>query len=667
MRCVLLLCVWALGCVPFGVAQGPVPPRMPVELLFQTPRVAAMQVSPGGKWLGWLMPANGRQNLHIVPTQSGGTRCITTETTRDIASYFWKGDDWLVYSKDSAGNENFHLYAVRTDGTGLRELTPFPGARASVLDDLPTHPTDILITLNRRNARFFDVYRLNVTTGELTMALENPGQYTRFLTDHAGRIRIAIATDGVNNTIFHRPTEQAEFAQVLTTGFRDAVSPLFFTPNDDSLYALSNRGRDRQVLTTLNLHTGAEGRVLFEHPVVDVSSATYSRKLKCITQVRYSFQYPETEYWDDSWKMAYKMTVNQFGASFTSGNDKLMIASTDDAERFFVLRSYSDRTYGAYYLYDATTRQARKIEDVAPWLSRDKMAEMKPVEIQSRDGLTLHGYLTTPLGVAQPRNLPLVLVVHGGPWARDAWGFSPQVQFLANRGYAVLQVNFRGSTGYGRKFWEASFGQWGLKMQDDLTDAVRWATRTGLADSNRVCIFGGSYGGYATLAGATLTPQVYCCAVDIVGVSNLFTFMNTIPPYWAPMLAMMHEMVGNPATADSVRMRRTSPVFLADSICIPILIAQGGQDPRVNRAESEQMIAALRGRNVPVHYFLRENEGHGFRNEENRLAFYRLVDQFLAENLQTPQVQRGPNGRWKPIDPARVRQVQDLGTPAEGR
>jgi dipeptidyl aminopeptidase/acylaminoacyl peptidase len=636
-------------------------PQIPLEAFFRTPQLANVQVSPGGRWLAWLSPHANRQNLFVAPTQGGASQRITAETDRDIADYTWKNDEWILFSKDSAGNENFHLYAARLDGSATRCLTPFAGARAAVLDPLPQHPTDVLITLNKRDPRWFDVYRLNVITGELAMVLENPSKYTSYLVDHLGRLRVAVATDGVNTTLYHRPDESSPFAQVLSTSFREAVTPVNFTPGNDSLYVLSNRGRDRKALATLCLRTGAESSVVYEHPQADLSAAVYSPHLRRIAMLRVIFQLPESEYWAETWKMAYKLTAQQFGALSGPDPDFLTVANTDTAERVFVLRSYSDRSQGAYYIYDAVSRTARKLDEVAPWLNRTAMARMKPIEIPSRDGFTLHSYLTLPTGQEGAQGLPLVLMVHGGPWARDVWGFNPQVQFLANRGYAVLQVNYRGSTGYGRKFWEASFKQWGLRMQDDLTDAVRWAIRQGIADSNRICIYGGSYGGYATLAGACLTPNLYCCAVDVVGVSNLFTFMNTIPPYWTAMREMLYEMVGNPTRADSVQMRRTSPVFLADSIRIPMLIAQGGQDPRVNRAESEQMIAALRGRNVPVHYFLREDEGHGFRNEENRMAFYRTMEEFLAQYLRTPLVQRGADGRWKPLDPARVRHSEDTG------
>ena len=298
-----------------------------------------------------------------------------------------------------------------------------------------------------------------------------------------------------------------------------------------------------------------------------------------------------------------------------------------------MIRTYSDRSLGAYYIYNQQTDKLEKIADVSPWLNEEELAAMQPIQYQSRDGWTIHGYLTLPKGV-EAKNLPVVVNPHGGPWARDSWTFNPEVQFLANRGYAVLQMNFRGSTGFGRAFWEASFKQWGLSMQDDITDGVNWLIEQGIADANRVAIYGGSYGGYATLAGITLSPEVYACAIDYVGVSNLFTFMNTIPPYWEQFRQMLYEMVGNPDDAeDNARMKATSPVYLIDKIKAPLLIAQGANDPRVAQAESDQMVEALRNNGIDVEYILKTDEGHGFRNEENRFEFYEAMESFLQKHL----------------------------------
>jgi dipeptidyl aminopeptidase/acylaminoacyl peptidase len=311
---------------------------------------------------------------------------------------------------------------------------------------------------------------------------------------------------------------------------------------------------------------------------------------------------------------------------------QIAVGGFNKNEDKYIIRTYSDRSRGAYYYFDKNTKELTKLADLSPWLNENDLCEMKAISYTSRDGLTIPGYLTLPKGV-KAEKLPVVINPHGGPWARDYWGFNPEVQFLANNGYAVLQMNFRGSTGYGKAFWEASFKQWGRTMQDDISDGVKWLTDQGIADPERIAIYGGSYGGYATLAGLTLTPELYAAGVDYVGVANLFTFMKTIPPYWKPMLDMLYEMVGNPQ-ADSLMLAEVSPVFQADKIVAPLFVAQGANDPRVNKDESDQMVAALKARGIDVEYMVKENEGHGFRNEENRFDFYRAMIVFLDKHLK---------------------------------
>jgi dipeptidyl aminopeptidase/acylaminoacyl peptidase len=310
---------------------------------------------------------------------------------------------------------------------------------------------------------------------------------------------------------------------------------------------------------------------------------------------------------------------------------EVAVAGMSKDETKTLVVTYTDRSQGTYYFYDRATDKLTKLVDISPWIEEANMAPMKPVQYTSRDGLTIHGYLTLPIGV-EPKNLPVVVNPHGGPWYRDRWGFNPEVQFLANRGYAVLQMNFRGSTGYGKAFWEASFKQWGRTMQDDITDGVQWLIKEGIADPKRVAIYGGSYGGYATLAGLAFTPDLYACGVDYVGVSNLFTFMNTFPPYWELGRKMVYEMVGDPEK-DKDLMTAASPFFHADKIKAPLLVAQGANDPRVNKAESDQIVDALKARGIDVPYIVKDNEGHGFMLEENRFDFYRAMEAFLGKHL----------------------------------
>lgn len=602
---------------------------IPLEDFFKNSERSGYNISPNGQYIAYLAPYKNRKNIFVQEIGSEESQRITNVTDRDLSGYFWANNERLIYVRDFGGDENFHLFSVTKDGEDEKDLTPFDGVRAQIIDDLEDDPSHMIVGLNKRNPQVFDPYRLNINTGDLSLLAENPGNIGSWMTDHKGKLRMASATDGVNSSLLYRDTEEEAFRVVLTTSFKETVEPMFFDfDNGTTVYAASNKGRDKVAIVTMNASTGEELEEIYSHPEVDVSYLSYSQKRKVPTTVSYT-----------TWKTQYHFLDQEIKQIYTELGQKLpgyeiALTSANKAEDRFVVRTYSDRSLGAYYLYDKATKALTHIVDVSPWLKEEQLAEMKPIQYQSRDGLTIHGYLTLPKGI-EAKNLPVVINPHGGPWARDQWGFNPEIQFLANRGYAVLQMNFRGSTGYGRAFWEASFGEWGLKMQDDVTDGVQWLIDQDIADPNRIAIYGGSYGGYTTLAGITFTPELYACAIDYVGVSNLFTFMETIPPYWELYRQMLYEMVGDPSDPeDKKRMEATSPVFHVDKIKAPLLIAQGAKDPRVNQAESDQMVAALEAKGVPVEYLLKENEGHGFRNEENRFEFYGAMERFLNQHLQ---------------------------------
>lgn len=601
--------------------------RLPLEDFFKNPEKTGYQLSPDGAHYSFLAPYENRMNVFVRPVNSDESKRVTDVTDRDIAGYTWANNNRIVYMKDTGGDENYAIYAVNLDGSDFKPLTAFEGVRTEWIDDLEGDDDHILIGLNRRDPTVFDPFRLNVITGDLEMLAENPGNIAEWIVDHDGLLRAATTTDGVNTSLLYRATPDDEWRTVLTTNFRENLSPLFFTFDNQNLYASSNMGRDKSAIVIFDLETGKEREVLFEHPDVDVYNLSYSEKRKVLTTISYTTDRLHREFMDEETKTMFKRLKAQL-AGYEIG-----VSSSNKAEDQFIIRTYSDRSMGAYYFYDKNTNEIKKIEDVSPWLDENHMAEMKPIKYQSRDGMTIHGYLTLPVGV-EAKNLPVVVNPHGGPWARDSWGFNPEIQFLANRGYAVLQMNFRGSVGYGKKFWEASFKEWGRSMQNDVTDGVQWLIDEGVADPERVAIYGGSYGGYATLAGLAYTPDLYACGVDYVGVSNLFTFMESIPPYWEPYLDMLYEMVGNPnVPEDSLLLREASPVFHADKIIAPLLIAQGAKDPRVNVNESDQMVEAMRSRGVEVEYLVEPEEGHGFRNEENRFKFYRSMEQFLDGHI----------------------------------
>ena len=604
--------------------------RIPLEDFFRNSQEAAYQISPDGRHLSYLAPYADRMNLFVRPVGGGGAVRVTSETQRSLAGYMWADNGRLLFMKDTDGDENYRLYGVNLDGSDLRAYTDFPGVRTTLIDDLEETPGKVLIGLNRRNPEVFDPYRLDLDTGELTQLAENPGNWQGWMTDHAGRLRAVTAiVDGVNTQILYRATEDEDFRPVLTTNFKEMVSFMEFTPDNRLVYAATNLGRDKVALVLMDPSDCRELELLFEHPQYDVSSIGYSRKRKKLLSTYCTGHKEPVRHYFDEEERALRERMKRHFPGYRFG-----VADTDKAEEHYLIYVGNDRTRGAYYYYNALTDEARKIADTAPWLHEEELVEMHPVTYRTRDGWDIEAYLSLPPGYGpdDAKGLPVVVNPHGGPWARDVWGYSSEVQFLCNRGYAVFQMNFRGSTGYGRKFLEASYKQWGLAMQDDITDGVEWLKAKGIADPERIAIYGGSYGGYAALCGVTFTPELYACAVDYVGVSNLFTFLKTIPPYWRPMLEMMYEQVGHPER-DREQLAATSPALHADRISVPLLIAQGSNDPRVNKAESDQMVEALRRRGLPVEYMVKENEGHGFSNQENRFDFYRAMEAFLEKYL----------------------------------
>ena len=613
----------AISCMP--KTQGPAP-LIPMKDFFKNPVKSSFQLSPNGEYLAFKQPWENRMNVHVQKIGEDQVTRITEATARDIAGFFWANNERIVFVQDKAGDENFKLYAVNIDGSNLKELTPFEKVRVGIIDDLEDNPDEMIIQMNHRDKRVFDAYRININTGEMKMVAENPGNVSGWMTDWEGKIRIATTTDGVNTSVLYRKNESDQFKTVITTNFKETLNPLFFTFDDDDIvYASSNLNRDKEVIVKYDIANAKELEIIYQHPDVDVNRLLKSKKRKVITGVAFYTDKRHYHFFDD-WRKDLQKTLQQKLPGY-----EVALTSISKDETKVLVRTYSDRSLGAYYFYDLNTKDFKKLVDVSPWINEDDMAVMKPIKYQSRDGLTIHGYLTLPKGI-EAKNLPVVINPHGGPWARDRWGFNPEVQFMANRGYAVLQMNFRGSTGYGKEFWEISFKQWGKTMQDDISDGVNWLIEQGIADPKRVGIYGGSYGGYATLAGITFTPELYACAVDYVGVSNLFTFMNTIPPYWKPYLDMFHEMVGDPEK-DKELMEAASPVMHVDSIRVPLFIAQGKNDPRVNIDESNQMVEALKARGIDVEYMVKDNEGHGFHNEENRFDFYAAMEKFWAKHL----------------------------------
>ena len=600
-------------------------PLIPMEDFFRNPDKSSFQISPDGQHIVYMKPWKTRMNVHVINVKTTDETRLTSSEDRGIYGYGWLGNNRIGYAKDDGGDENIHFFAINIDGTNEIDLTPFENVQTRMIDDLEDDPDHIILGLNKRDPRIHDAFRVNVTDGTMKLIAENPGNISGWMTDHDGNLRVAITSDGVNTSLLYRDSESELFKTILTTDFKVRVDPLFFTFDNKNLYVASNRNRDKSAIYTFDITETQEKELIFENDQVDVSGLMYSKKRKVLTGVSYTVAKREIFFFDD-WRKDIQNKLERKFPGYEVG-----ITSFSKDEKNAIVVTYSDKSRGTYYSYDVEKNEINELAKISPWLNEDHMAEMKPITYTSRDGLTIPGYLTLPVG-SGGKNLPFVVHPHGGPWARDSWGYNSEVQFLANRGYAIFQMNFRGSTGYGRKFWESSFKQWGKTMQDDITDGVNWLIDQGIADPDRVAIYGASYGGYATLAGLAFTPDLYTCGVDYVGVSSLFTFMESMPPYWELYRSMMYEMVGHPEN-DKEMLTSASPLLHVENIKVPLFIAQGANDPRVKKTESDQIVEALKARGIEVPYMVKDNEGHGFYNEENQFDFYREMEKFLEKYL----------------------------------
>jgi dipeptidyl aminopeptidase/acylaminoacyl peptidase len=561
---------------------------------------------------------------------------VTHDAKRGIRIYQWAhAPDTLLYLQDNDGDENYHVHAVSLVENKDRDLTPFQAVRAQIVAVDRHFPDEVLVSLNREDPRSFDVYRIDLKSGTLHLDTKNPGDVVEWVADAQFHVRAASAflPDG-SSEVRCRADAKAPWKVMIRYPPDDAESgPIDFTQDGRSLWLMTSAGHDTKSLVRRSLDSGAE-EIIASRQGVDLGQVlmnplTHQPIAAAFDRLREEWQVVDSSFQDD-----FRVIEDSRLGDVTFGN-------WDRGLSRVVLTYAGDDHPRDYYLYDRGSKQKTHLFTSRPELVTYPLASMKPVVIKSRDGLDLVSYLTLPRG-RPSRNLPLVLDVHGGPWGRDLWDFDPEAQWLANRGCAVLQVNFRGSRGFGKKFLHAGDREWAGKMHDDLIDAVQWAVREGIADPKRVAIFGGSYGGYAALVGATFTPEVFACAVDMVGPSNLVTLLRSIPPYWAPLRAQFALRVGDVEREEEF-LRSRSPLFRADRIQIPVLIAQGANDPRVKQVESEQIVAALKKRGKPVEYLLFPDEGHGFARPENRLKFYAAAEAFLARHLRT--------GRAEPPEP----------------
>jgi dipeptidyl aminopeptidase/acylaminoacyl peptidase len=605
---------------------------IPRSVLFGNPERTSPQISPDGGSLAWIAPRDGVLNLWVAPIdgESGvdwaAARPVTEDTDRGIRGFAWAWDGrHVLYVQDVGGDENWRLYDVEPESLERRDLTPFEGIHATIIGTSRRRPTEVLVGINADNPQLHDVYRLNLDSGELIKEIENPG-YAGWLADEDLVVRCAISPlpDGSFDVLV-RDSAEAEFRHLLSIPAEDATSTdvVSFSGDGRSLLMISSAGSDTGRLTRVDLATGGSV-VLAEDPEADVAGVlldpdTRDPLIVTILKDRMSYVVLDPAVEED---LKAVRALHAGDPSFSGRNE---------ADTTWLIAFNVDAGSITYFMYDRPTKTGRLLFSARPALDGYELATMEPFSFPARDGLVIHGYLTFPPGLGRT-GLPAVVDVHGGPQVRDTWGYNPEAQWLANRGYLCIQVNYRGSTGYGKAFVAAGDREWGGKMHDDLVDAVDYAVSQGWADRSKVAIYGGSYGGYAALVGAAFTPEVFCCAVDIVGPSNLKTLLETIPPYWAPMIAQLYRRVGNPET-DAEFLWSRSPLSRARDIRIPLLIAQGANDPRVKQAESEQIVAALNEAGIDHEYMLFPDEGHGFAKPENRIKFYTTAERFLAKYL----------------------------------
>lgn len=600
---------------------------IPVKILAGNPERVSPQVSPDGTMLSYIAPKDDVLNVWVKTIGKKDDRVVTKDTNRGIRRYFWtKDNNYIMYLQDIGGNENWRLYGVNLKTNEIKDLTPFDEVQVRILAVDKNFPNEILIEMNKENPRVHDVYKLDITTAELELVARNPGNVIGWLQDAELKVRCATAaTPEGGFDLLYRASEDASWEKLLTWDAENGLSSeaVDFTKDGKELYLIDSRDANAGRLVKLNIKSG-DIETIAQDPQYDVYRTFINPDTREVQAV--GFMRARID-----WQVLDPAIADDIKAIGRLDDGDYYITNRDDADKIWLIAFTQDDGPVTYYAYDRETKKGTFLFSHMPALEDYTLAPMEPVSFQSRDGLTIHGYMTFPAG--KPRtNLPMVLYVHGGPWARDAWGYEYNAQWLANRGYIAFQVNFRGSTGYGKKFLNAGNKEWGAKMHDDLVDAVGWAVEQGFADPKKVAIYGGSYGGYAALVGATFTPDLFCCAVDVVGPSNLITLINSIPPYWSALLATFYERVGNPDTEEEF-LKSRSPLFKVDKIKIPILIAQGANDPRVKQAEAEQIVAAMKEKGLEYEYLLFPDEGHGFVKPENRLKFMAAAERFLAKHL----------------------------------
>src|SRR5262245_31824692 len=616
------------------------PPLIDREILFGDPEISGAQISPDGAFIAFIKPFKGTRNIWVKKTAEpfDSAKPITADTKRPIPNYFWSQDGkYILFVQDKAGDENYNVYAVNPaespasgqDVPTARNLTDVKGIRAFIYSVPRSEPDAIYVGLNDRDPAWHDLYKVKISTGDRTLVRKNTERITAYFFDLKDQLRLATRSAENGDTEVLR-VDADKFTKVYSCNVFESCGPVRYHKDGERVYFQTNKGAgvDLVRLELWNPTTGKE-ELVESDPLkhVDFGNATFSEVSDELVSTTYDDE-RERIYWKDkAFEADYKNLQKQL-----AGKEIGFGSSTKD-EKLWIISAYGDTDPGSTYLYDRNTKKITLQYQAREKLNRDYLAPMKAVKYPSSDGLEIPAYLTLPKGVAA-KNLPAILLPHGGPWGRDSWGYDPFAQFLANRGYAVLQPNFRASTGYGKKFLDAGNKQWGDKMQDDVTWGAKYLIAQGIADPKKIGIMGGSYGGYATLAGVAFTPDVYAAAVSIVGPSNLITLLESIPPYWEQIRTLFYKRMGDPNSPEGkAQLQRQSPLNSADKIKTPLLVIQGANDPRVNKRESDQIVIALRDRGCPVEYLVAPDEGHGFARPVNNMAMFASAEKFLAKYL----------------------------------
>ena len=638
---VLLLAVATLAILTLApLVHAQAPPIIDRELFFGDPEISGAQISPDGAYIAFIKPFKGTRNIWVKRTAEPFTSAkpITADTARPIPAYFWSRDGkYVLFVQDKAGDENYNVYAVNPadnpasgqEVPAARNLTDVKGVRAVIYSVPRSEPDAIYVGINDRDPAWHDLYKVKISTGERSLIRKNTERVTAWFFDLKDQLRLATRSAENGDTEILRADANG-LTKVYSCNVFESCGPVRYHKDGTRTYFVTNKGSDLD-LVRLELFNPTSGKeeVVESDPLkrVDFGNASFSEVTDELISTSYDDE-RERIYWKDkNYEADYKFLQKQFPGK------EVGFGSTTKDERLAIVFANSDTDPGETYLFDRTNKKLTLQYRIREKLNRDYLAPMKAVRYPSSDGLEVPAYLTLPKGV-EAKNLPVIILPHGGPWYRDSWGYNPFAQFLANRGYAVLQPNFRGSTGYGKKFIDAGNKQWGQKMQDDVTWGAKYLIAQGIADPKRVGIMGGSYGGYATLAGVTFTPDVYAAAVSIVGPSNLLTLLESIPPYWEQIRKLFYERMGDPNTPEGkAQLERQSPLNSAAKIKTPLLVIQGANDPRVNKRESDQIVIALRDRGFPIEYLVAPDEGHGFARPVNNMAMFAASEKFLAKYL----------------------------------